>query len=438
VTTPTTDGSPWDTNQIIAGLYSRIRDLGGWAKENEVAQGKASSDCINSWWCNVRSLYDEMRDRVYFTGVSRGGLMHIGIFDRRRNTVQRFPLWAFEADDHNTPAMLIPENKPPIVIGTRHDMDNVVRMKIGTSPHELSTLGETVELDFGRSVSYAQIMWDRANQLAVFARAADGWYCKRSTDYGKTWGPAFRFYGLGYGTFRQVGFTIYYAATTHPTSVPNNAIRCFKINIVSGEITNYAGTVIDNLWTMTSVIAGNSMTYARQSYDTDAGHNTNRVFDVGVDGSVLAMRFHKDNPGAGGMIGVYRAKNTGAAPSSSQPVDDPNRGWTFEPIIHSGVPALYYVSSYVGGAQFAGDANSVWIAHEKNGTWTLEKFVKTGSTWSSAEVRLVRNDGRKLARPQVPLGGESKGLVLVGDYHHTVPENYWDFYADQLLTEPAA
>lgn len=400
--------------------------------------GSASSDTINSWWCKPRALYDDMRDRVYFTGVSRTGLMHIGQFDLRRKTARTFPLWAYEADDHLTPAFLIEDDKPPIVIGTRHDQDQVVRIKKGTAPHALDTLGASADIAFGRSVSYCQIMRQSGtNNLAVFARASDGWWCSRSTDYGTTWGTAFRFYGLGYGTFRKIGNDIHYATTTHPTTVVNNAIRYFKINATTGAITNAAGTAIDNLWTMTTVMAGTSMTYVRQSYDTDAGHNTNRLLDVGHSGSVLAMQFHKSTPELGGVYGVYRYSTTGASsPSSGQSPDAPQRGWTFEPIVASGSPSHYAESSYVGGGEFAGSDNAVWLSRESDGDWFLEKYTKSGGVWSKTETRLTRTDGRKLGRPQVPWGADTNGLVLIGDYHHTDLANYWDYYSDQLLTKP--
>lgn len=403
----------------------------------DIPGGIANSDTINSWWSKPRSQYDAMRQRVYFTGVTRGGLMHVGYFDLRRGTARTFPLWAYEADDHCTPAILIEDTKPPIVIGTRHGMDNVVRIKVGTAPHSLDTLGATATIDFGRAVSYAQIIRKAGTDtIAVLARAEDGWWVSRSTDYGLTWGAPFRLYGLGYGTFRRSGNTIHYVVTTHPTSVVNNAIRYFKINATTGDITNAAGTAIDNLWTMTTVISGASMTYVRQSFDTDPMYNTSRVLDIGPSGSILALKFNKATPGSGGIYGVYRYATTGYIGPSSTSEDSPARGWIFEPIVASGVPALYDASAYVGGGEFTTTDNEVWLSREAAGTWYLEKYTKTGGAWAVTETRAVRTDGRKMGRPQVPQGGEDKGILTVGDYHFTEPANYHNYYADQLLLKP--
>lgn len=401
----------------------------------------AVSDFVNSWWCAKRSMFSALRQCVYQAGVDAQGTMFITQFDLRRRTADKFRLGTFEADDHNVPAFLLEEDKPPIVAYARHAVENFVRVRIGTARMDLATIPGAAEqqVAFGNATTYVHLLRrPGTDTIALLTRQSDGWWFRVSNDWGATWGTARRLHGNSYCTFNVFDGVAHYVMTTHPISDPNNGIRKMQISLATGVITNEAGTVLDNLWNFSgTVIPSASMTYVRQSYDTDAGHNTNRVFDVLPDGSVLAMRLLKSAPELGGQYGVYRRATTGATPSSAQSPNDPQRGWVWEPIVASGVPVGYYQSSYVGGMTAGANSDEVYLAREASGTWSLERWTKAGGTWSLAETLRTRTDGTKLGRPQVPWGAYGTGLVLILDYFRYPENNFGGYYGDQVVLETA-
>lgn len=413
-----------------------------YVAQNAPAGGPvAVSDFVNSWWCAKRSMFSSLRQCVYQAGVDAQGTMFITQFDLRRRTAEKFRLGTFEVDDHNVPAFLLEEDKPPIVAYARHAVENFVRVRIGTARMDLATIPGAAEqqVAFANATTYVHLLRrPGTDTIALLTRQADGWWFRVSNDWGTTWGTARRLHGNSYCTFNTFDGVAHYAMTTHPISDPNNGIRKMQISLATGVITNEAGTVLDNLWNFSgTVIPSASMTYVRQSYDTDAGHNTNRVFDVLPDGSVLAMRLLKSAPELGGQYGVYRRATTGATPSSAQSPDDPQRGWAWEPIVASGVPVGYYQSSYVGGMTAGANSDEVYLAREASGTWSMERWTKTGGTWSLAETLRTHTDGTKLGRPQVPWGAYGTGLVLILDYFRYPETNFGGYYGDQVVLETA-
>jgi len=390
------------------------------------ALGKRSSDAITSWWCTPRAEYNDMRQRVYFTGVSRSGLQHVGYFDLREKTVHRFPTASYEADDHNTPSILIEDDKPPIVTIPRHGQAANVKIRIGTAPHALDTLGAEITVPFAGLTSYAHIMRQTGtDNIAILTRdegASSGLALNKSADYGATWGTSFRLFGSGYITFRQVGNTIYGAAAAHPITATNGALHGFYINATTGDIfSHHSGTAVGNLWTNSTVISSANLTIIRQNMDTDTPTNTTRLFDVGPAGSVAVMDFHKSTPELGGTYKVLRKKAGGT--------------WSAEVLTTSGVPLGYDASSYVGGMAFGATDNEIYLCRESSGTWTLERWTATANVWSYIETLETRTGGGKLGRPIMPRKGEGEGHLIVGDYHRYVPENYYDYMADQTLVE---
>lgn len=426
--------------------YGRVKTINGQAPNaqgNIVVEAGATgplgvSDFVNSWWCVPRSIHHTLRNVVYQGGVNREGTMQITTFDLRRRSARKISLGTFEKDDHNVPAFLVEDDKPPIVAIVRHAVENFVRIRIGAAPHDIDSLATATEIQvpFPAACTYAHLIRrPGTNTVALLTRNEDGWYLSMSTDWGATWGTPVRFHGLAYGTFRKYGNTVHYVVTTHPTTTPNNALRYFRINVATGDITSASGTALGNLWSFSSVISATSMTYARQSYDSDTGHNTNRLFDILPDGSILAMQFHKSTPELGGTYGVYRFAATGAAPSSLQDPNAPQRGWVFEPIVASGVPVGYYQSSYVGGMTSGANENEVWLAREASGTWTIERWTKTGAAWSLADTIATRTAGEKLGRPQVPWGAEGTGLFTGIEYFRYPSDTFMDYYGDQLVLQ---
>jgi hypothetical protein len=404
---------------------------GGVAVENAVSDG------VYSWHTGPSSIYNPLRDRVYTGVVSEDGTIGIAVHDRRRKISTKVNLGKFSPDDHNRPSFRADDDKPPISFVDQHAVEAFIRQRVGASPHDFASLETAAEtqIAFPDVVTYSHNMRKTAtNTLLLACRVGDqGWYKRVTTDWGTTWGTAYPFHTSAYATFAQYGHYAHYVTYSHPITTPNNTIRYFKINLDDGACTNAAGTVIGNAFTDTVAIANSGMTMARQSYDTDAGHNTDRVFDVGPTGSIAAMQFDKNHPESGGMYGVYRFATTGATPNSSQSPDDPQRGWVFEQIVLSGVPVGYYQSSYVGGMFFGATDNEIFLSREAGGTWTLERWTKTGATWAIAEVIATRTGGVKLGRPQIPVGAVGKGFLAAVEYFYYPTNTFLGYYGDQKL-----
>lgn len=390
------------------------------------AVGNRYSDAITSWWSKPASHYDDLRKRVYFSGCSRVGVQHVGYFDIREKVVHTYPLGVYEADDHNTPAMLIEDDRPAIVLIPRHGQAAEVRYRKGTAPHALDTLGPERVIPFAGGTSYGSILRQPGtDNIAVMTRDegnAAGWTVARSADYGETWETPFRLFGSGYVTFRQVGNVVHGLAAGHPTTSYGGAAY-FKIDLVTGNITNAhaPGTVLANFWTTTAVIPSNSLT---ATHITGAGvtpYDTSRTLDIGPTGSAAVMLFNRSQPELGGQYTVLRYKAGGV--------------WNKEALTMSGVPLGYVASSYAGGMAFGATDNEVYLCRESSGTWTLERWTTpvAGQPWSLAEVLETRTDGNKLGRPIMPRNGEGYGHIVYGDYHLYNPDNYFDYYADQMM-----
>ncbi len=376
------------------------------------------SDFVNSWWCLPRSLYNDLRGCFYQGGVNREGMMQITKFDLRRRSTETVDLGKYEKDDHNVPAFLFEDDKNPIVAIVRHAKESFVRIRIGSYPHNLKSLeaATEVQLSFPNACTYAHLIRRPTDSyLALLTRCSDGWYVRISFDWGKTWSPARRFHAFSYCTFKQVGHRIKYAITNHPISSVDNEIRYFEIDTVSGDVYDSSlGTPIENLWNGTAVIGSNKPTLVGKVTDPE----TLRTFDVGRNGSIAAMKFDKTNPQLGGTYGVYRFKNSAT--------------WDWEPITHSGIPVGYYQSSYVGGVVFGGNDDSVWLARESSGVWSMENWKKVNGVWGLSETIKLSSDG-KLGRPQIPWGAEGTGLFTGIEYWRYATDTYEDYYGDQMV-----
>ena len=118
------------------------------------------------------------------------------------------------SDDHNTPTLLIPEDRPPLVFTTQHNATDTILYRKGTTPLELSTLGPVQEIDLtstGGKVTYTQAYrTGSTDQVTAFSRCGKHWWIfVRSDDWGVTWQPPPRLlaYGPnpGYMNAAQVG-----------------------------------------------------------------------------------------------------------------------------------------------------------------------------------------------------------------------------------------
>lgn len=391
----------------------------------------AESNTVNSWHTQPRALHNELRQREYIGGVDDNGVVNITVFDLRRRTSHKVLLGKYEIDDHNCPAFLVEEDLPPVAAICRHAMESFVRVRDGAAPHDVDSLATAAEVQvpFPGACTYIHLLRKPGTTtIALLTRNSDGWYVAVRT--AGVWAAAVRLFGMDYATFKLVGNTAQYAIYNHPVTVPNAAIRHFRIDTTSGSITNAAGTVIGNLWAP-SLLNSAQMTYVRQSYDADIGHNSNRVLDIGPTGSVLAMQIDKAAPELGGMYGIYRKATTGATPSPAQSPDDPQRGWIFEPIVHSGQPVGYFPSGYPGGAYFEISDDVVFLDRESSGTWFRERWEKLAGIWTRTHI--VDQGPVKMGRPQIPWGSEGSGILAGVKYYRYPTDNFVGYYGDQHI-----
>jgi hypothetical protein len=405
-----------------AALATTIADGADSRIAAQAVLSHRATDIANSWWSEPRTYYDSIRQRIYFSGCSRGAgtlvgtaMMYVAYFDLRTGLVVKHPVRVGVPDDHNTPVMLITADQPPLIFTTNHEGDSVVKMHKGPAVHDFSSF-TTTDIAFASPCSYQHAHRQPGTQnIVVITRQPDGWYLRRSTDWGATWGTAVRFHGKQYCTFRRVGDELHYVTTVHPVDGVNIDVRYFKVNLTTGAITNAAGTAIDNLWTMTTPLPAANMTLVKQYTDPNSG----RVCGVGPDGSVIICEINKTTPELGGTYRVFPVSTSGS--------------WSSQTLVASGVPVGYYQKGYIGGAVFGATSDEVFLTRESSGTWTLEKWTRSAGVWSLADTLRTVSGGKKLGRPQVPFLGEATDHVLVLEYAQYATDAYYDYYADELL-----
>lgn len=441
------------TAALFAALDARVTAL----ENNEPPPGPlAVEDLVNSWWCQPRAL--RVDDKVYVGGVGQNGNVAIASFDTTTQTTGRIQLGMTAPDDHNVPAFLIEPDLPPIVAYCGHDQFSNVRVRIGSAPGNVASLATATEVEVPVGGGSTYVMLFRrpgTNTLGMITRVTGiGTRLFVSTDWGTTWtasASAQLVASAAYVTMRVTadGTQAMFALGDHPISITNVSLQWCRADLATGTLYTPAGGVqaTGNLWTHTTPasplfpFAGTF--FARRDLDADSsytgwadsrlnGTNTSRLLDVGWGGNIAAVRMNRATPGAGGVYGVYRFRttNVGTPPSSYNP-DATQRGWTFEPIVASGVPVGFEASGYVGGMAFGTTDDTVYLVRENAGVWTLERWDKAGGVWSHTETLDTRSDGTKLGRPQVPWG--TPGSVTAVHYDHYNVSGYTNYSGRQLL-----
>lgn len=406
------------------------------------------SDLVNSWWMGPRSAYNEFRERLYFTGVDSGGVQRVGYFDLRNGGSQTFVVWGGTPDDHNTPALLVPDDKPPIVAYRRHSLDDKLRIRVGTSAHALDTLGAEIEVGgFISKISYPKIVRKPGTDTIGVIVLQDNdpwneWWLVRSDDYGETWGDPVPLCRKQYLAMREVAGAAHFMTSTWPqqASMESAEICYFKVDLSTGVITNRAGSAVPdyNFWTTIEedlsgpvMVPGATMTtaFSRSPGVTDAeesglglpARDKIRSFDVHQDGSVLFGTLAKDYPQNGVNYKIRRW--TGSS-------------YVLESLVNSGVPFGYDVSHYVGGMAFGTTSDEVFLVREQAGTWLLERWTRSEGSWALAETLIQQS--RRMGRVQTPQISPQGDYVLVCDYHAYSHSDFTHYLGDQLAVKKTA
>jgi hypothetical protein len=391
--------------------------------------GRVIPDLVWSWWTQPQCVYNERRQRIYKSGISRGGAAGVGWFDLRHNQIRTpVPLFLREVDDHNGPAILFEDGLAPLVASNDHGTTEP-DYRLGFAPHEIEAFAASQDLDWTANTTYGWLIRRPTTSTVLFAcrggSGGTGWYYRISTDWGATWGTETRWFGYQYPVHRITGSgastVMRIAMQNNNSDNSSNTIKAFQINTSTGAVSNSAGTGLSgnyNLWAQSTVISSSDLETVR----TVSGTDRVRLLSVGPSGSVLAAEWTAEENE--GVYWVYRHNGSGT--------------FTAEQIVATGLPLGYYDSeggsNYYGGGVFGEDDSTLYLCLEDDGTWTLERWERSGAgVWASAGTLLTRTDGRKLGRPQIPVGAEALGWVVVGDYHEYVDDNYDQYYADAVL-----
>lgn len=415
------------TEETMKELSKTVSIFNGQFKLQKSDNNLTESDCVNSWWCNPRTHYDTVRNKLYVSGITRSGMTKIDEFDLTNSKVKSFPLGVVNKDDHNTPSFLLTDDKPPIVAWGDHAVKQYVSVKIGTAPYELDTLGQEIQVNFAtdettEKCSYASfIRLGQTNTIALITRRGSNLWACISKDWGKTWGTPFMFIKkYYYATFKIADGYAKYVCCSHPTESGARRIFYFKINLLNGDISGINNTVFTNLFsddftTLNPDTNSNITTIIRTDGSDGIGA---RVFDIGKSGSILAMNLVMNTPQNGGTYGVYRRQSDGT--------------YIFKEICASGVPIGYVQSSYVGGAVFGSRDDEVYLCRENNGYWYLEKWVYSTSKSEWIKKAIYKKSELKMGRPQFPWGNTCGALTYI-EYTHYADDDYTDYYGSQKI-----
>lgn len=412
------------------------------------------ADCCNSWWCNPRTHYNELRDTAWVGGITSQGLVGISVFDLRNNKSDFIRLGYCEKDDHDVPAFLIEDDKPPIVAYTGHASTNYVRFRKGLAPYDVKSLetAEEKQISFVKTdettterCTYSSLLRKpNTNTIALITRRGSALWVRVSNDYGETWQEPYQFTKwLYYGTFTKNGNSVKYVLTTHPTESGNARICTFTISLETGNVIGADGTTIANIWdyeNFTSPIA-----LSKTDTVIEDGNLGFRVFDIASNGNILAMKLLKyqrdeSNNFLTDTEGNYIIDTDGTGNGAYKPelggiygyFTKINGVWSFIEYKHSGVPVGYYVSSYVGGCCFDRSAggNVIYVTREENGQWIAERALYNNSAKAWRVInRLQEGNTFKIGRPQFLTSGK----ITCCNYYHYATDTYADYYGDQKI-----
>lgn len=427
------DGTTYGTaGEAVRAQVNELKAVDDELKSdlNELQIPLAVSDMANSWWCNPRAIYSQLTDMTYVTGVTSQGLCGIGIFDNKFKKTHFVRLSYTYKDDHNAPAILVENDKPPIVAYTGHSQYNYVRVRVGDAPYDVKSLENKndTEISFENGdykCTYASLMRiSNTSKVVLFTRVGQAIFYRVSNDWGNTWNPQKRFvYPYYYMTFKiSTDGYAKIAISKHPITHHSTGIYYFRLRLSDGALVGRSGADLGNILSDSfDGIDLDNNTNVIKVHVTNWEQDTTgaRLLDIGNTAQILAVKLDYTNPSVGGTYGVYK--------SSSQD------GWVWAPIVSTGVPVGYKQSAYIGGACFnhisVGDA-SVILTREENGTWYTEEWRSDGSEWK--KYKTIEETNVKTGRPQVPWGDFNHKLALI-NYRYYDDTDFTIYFGDEKL-----
>lgn len=372
-------------------------------------------DALASWWSGPQAI--KVGGSYYLTGISATGKQVAGIIPADGTSATRVEIGTTDADDHNTPGMLVESDQVAIVAWCGHNADNNINVRKGQSVGSLSDLLAATTINCGGATTYAQLYREPGtSNIIIFTRIADRyWYLVRSTDWGESWGTPTALFDAGisnksYVTAAQEGALLRVAVYGHPTSSTLHEIYACTISLATGEIAKLDGTAVDNFLTPTALpVAVSSLTLV---YDPPEGSNV-RLFDVSDQWEIGFCEWTSDDDAA------YKYLH----------YDDGT--FTKRDMVATGAVFGYDAAThYHGGMAFPRPAvgGVVYLTREDDSVWTLERWqtANGGQSWTTT---VLFTSTAKLIRPMAVVGG-SGVIVRYAPHYGAI---YTDYDGDTLF-----
>jgi len=361
-------------------------------------QGEMLPDAVVSWWSRPNATYQPFHGITYITGVSAAGDWVWGAYDHKTGITTRKVLGRSRRDDHNTPAIIAPVDKPPIVFYTGHNASTVIWYRISAKIGDWLPGAERA-IQFPGKVTYVQAYRGSTPEtLLLLTRCNSDWMLALSTDYGTSWSvrPLVDFDADAYGyltTTQLADGTIRVSAAGHPAQTNLTSIYYTEID-PAGDIRSAEGTILANVYTGAGlpISAPKDLT---PIYEFPA-EKRGRLLDVSA----------APNPE------VVFAEWVGEEEAEYVYLTKTPEGWRPTTLVRTGRPIGYdYATRYLGGATFPNPTSGgdLYLSREITGYWQVQRWTKTASDWA---VTPITSSLHILARPSIPFGASPQLPLL--------------------------
>jgi hypothetical protein len=322
---------------------------------------KVSGNAIYSWWNHP--IATKVGSDTYFTGITDVGAWRV--FKNSSTTYTTLDDDG-DGDDHNAPTILAKSGSDTIAFYTRHGTQNYVSYR--KAAEGTLSFGSRQYVYFSGDVAYSQVL-NNGNTIVLFTRVGTTWEYSYSTDYGDTWSTSQTFYesvtGRVYLNFQESETTAglyHFAAAYNPDNPNPHYIAYGQLNIVTGDVSNTADGVFDNIYSPTGLPF-------RKGHLDDLGVIQNddqhvRLLDVGDKYGKTVVYYAKWDGGITSRY-YYAVHNTDG--TWSRYALGIYTGKCFTPTEEA--------KHYIGGlALNRNGTNTLYVSHESGGTWYLQSF----------------------------------------------------------------
>ncbi|MBO3749266.1 BNR-4 repeat-containing protein [Streptosporangiaceae bacterium NEAU-GS5] len=367
------------------------------------------------WWTRPRAV--RIGNQVFFGALDSTGRIYAATWDLETRRADRTILAAYEADDHNNPAIVAVPGRPLVAFYSRHDCGDTLQFRVSRKATDIGRWHPPQDLKFGGETSYAQVH-PRGAELHLFTRVDEiGWGYRRSGDWAATWDEPVPF--LVFDTDQQVylattmladGRTVRMAVSGHPKEYLPGALHdvwVCQADLETGEVSLPGdGAVIGNLRDRRTLPI--SQDQLEVAYRTPPGRTVN-LFDVS-DGPDFEVSFVSKVKGDDATVDARYHVGTAT-----------DGGWRTEDVAPAGSTFGYIPAGfYAGGTAFPhrSPGGRVYLTREEGGVWHFERRERTASGLWEAHPLLPPGPVR-IARPWAvtdPAGGLDVVALAVERY----------------------